>query len=163
MALAKRGGMSRTGSNSASMKKFSLAAALLAIVLALATGACSTISHYDQAAYEHAVNAKVDALTLMNKATGSYDAHQKKIESLITQLEKAYEYDRGRPLNVVTVAQWNILRDPDRDLLGGFLKTWKTKGTLSSTFVAEKKIQIADAFDQIIQFESGKLKPSQVK
>ena len=29
--------------------------------------------------------------------------------------------------------------------------------------VAEKKTQIADAFDQIIQLESGKIKPSQVK
>jgi PBP1b-binding outer membrane lipoprotein LpoB len=135
----------------------------LVIVLALMLSACSTISHYDQAAYEHAVNAKVDTLDLVSRATGSYDAHAKEIESLLTELDKAYEYDRGRPLNLITVTQWNILRDPDRDLLGGFLKMWKAKGALNPTFVAEKKAQISDAFDQIIQLESGKLKPSQVK
>ena len=145
------------------MKQVTPAAGLLVVMLAMATGACSTISRYDQAAYEHAVNAKVDTLVLMKKATGSYDEHQTEIESLLTELDKAYEYDRGRPLNRVTIAQWSILRDPDRNLLGGFLKMWKAKGSLSSTFVAEKKVQIADAFDQIIQFESGKLKSSRVK
>jgi hypothetical protein len=144
------------------MKQVTPAAGLL-VVLAMATGACSTVSRYDQASYEHAVNAKVDTLVLMKKATGSYDEHQTEIESLLTELDKAYEYDLGRPLNPVTIAQWSILRDPDRNLLGGFLKMWKTKGSLSSTFVAEKKAQIADAFCQIIQFESGKLKPSRVK
>jgi hypothetical protein len=144
--------------SSPAMKKHYAAASLLVGALALGLGACSTISHYDQAAYEHAVNAKVDALALMKKAIGSYDAHQKEIESLLTELDKAYEYDRGRPLNVITVAEWNILRDPEGNLFGGFLKVWKEKGSLDPTFVAEKKAQIAEAFDQIIQLESGKLK-----
>jgi hypothetical protein len=145
------------------MKQATPAAGVFVVMLAMAAGACSTISRYDQAAYEHAVNAKVDALVLMQKATASYDEHQTEIESLLTELDKAYEYDRGRLLNQVTIAQWSILRDPDRNLFGGFLKSWKAKGSLSSTFVAEKKAQIADAFDQIIQLESGKIKASQVK
>jgi hypothetical protein len=136
----------------------------LALILAtLATAACSTISTYDQAAYEHATSAKVDTLTLMDKATENYNDHLKEIEALATELNKAYEYDRGRPLNRITVAQWDILRDPNRNLVGGFLKMWKSKGSLSATFIAEKKTQIAEAFDQIIQLESGKIKPSQVK
>ena len=76
------------------------------------------------------------------------------------ELDKAYEYDRGRALNKITVAQWDILRDPNRNLVGGFLKLWKAKGSLSAVFVAEKKKQIGDAFDQIIQLESGKTKPT---
>jgi hypothetical protein len=133
------------------------------LVLALAFLGCSTISNFDQAAYEHATSAKVDALVLMSKATDDYSSHTKQVEALMIQLDKAYEYDRGRQLNRVTIAQWDILRDPNRDLLGGFLKMWKAKGTLSATFVEEKKKQIADAFDQIIQLESGKLKRSQLK
>ncbi|HYR21558.1 MAG TPA: hypothetical protein VEP30_01360 [Chthoniobacterales bacterium] len=125
--------------------------------------ACSLIAHYDQVAYEHATSAKVDTLALMDKATGSYDEHQKEIEALVTELNKAYEYDRGRSLNKITVAQWDVLRDPNRNLVGGFLKMWKAKGKLSATFIAEKKLQIADAFDQIIGLESGKQKPSEVK
>ena len=94
----------------------------------------------------------------MSKATDSYDTHEKEVEELITQLDKAYEYDRGRQLNQITVAQWDVLRDPNRNLVGGFLKMWKAKGRLSAAFVAEKKRQISDAFDQIIQLESGKRK-----
>jgi len=127
------------------------------------TGGCSLIAHYDQAAYEHAVDAKVDTLVLMNKAVGDYEEHRKDIETVMTELDKAYEYDRGRGVNDITVAQWDILRDPERDLVGGFLTTWKSKGSLSATFIAEKKKQIADAFDQIIQLEAGKLKTAKVK
>ena len=125
--------------------------------------ACSTISTYDQAAYGHATSAKVDTLTLMDKAAGSWNDHQKEIAALTNQLDKAYEYDRGRPLNKITVAQWEILRDPNRELIGGFLRIWEVKGSLSQTFITEKKAQVADAFDQIIQLESGKLRPSQTK
>jgi hypothetical protein len=133
-----------------------------AVAACLALAACSVIAHYDRVAYEHATSAKVDTLALIDKATGSYDERQKEIEALVTELNKAYEYDRGRQLNKITVAQWDILRDPNRNLVGGFLKMWKAKGTLSATFIAEKKRQIADAFDQIIQLESGKLKPTKV-
>jgi hypothetical protein len=123
-------------------------------------GACSLIAHYDQVAYEHATSAKVDTLALMDKATGSYDDHQKEIEALVIELNKAYEYDRGRALNKITVTQWDILRDPNGNVVGGFLKMWKAKGSLSATFVSEKKIQIGKAFDQIIALESGKQKPA---
>jgi len=131
---------------------------LVAIPTCVLLAACILIARYDQAAYEHATSAKVDTLTLINKATTSYDEHQKEVEALVTQLDKAYEYDRGRQLNRITVSQWDILRDPNRNLVGGFLKMWKTKGTLSAAFVAEKKRQVADAFDQIIQLESGKIR-----
>ena len=124
--------------------------------------ACTLIARYDRAAYEHATSAKVDTLALMDKATGSYNEHEKEVEALLLELDKAYEYDRGRQLNKITVAQWDTLRDPNRNLVGGFLKMWKAKGTLSATFVAEKKRQVADAFDQIIHLESGKPKPTKV-
>ena len=136
---------------------------LLPSLCLVALASCSTISTYDQAAYEHATSAKVDTLTLMDKATESYSAHEKEIIAVRTELEKAYEYDLGRPLNKITVAQWAILLDPERDLVGGFLKMWKSKGSVSAFFVTAKKKQIGDAFDQIIGLESGKIKPSQVK
>jgi len=127
----------------------------------LSLAACSLIAQYDQVAYEHATNAKVDTLALMDKATGSYSDHQKEIEVLVIELNKAYEYDRGRALNNLTVAQWDILRDPNGNLVGGFLRLWKAKGSLSSTFISEKKLQIGKAFDQIIALESGKNKPAE--
>lgn len=136
---------------------------LVILSACLFLAACSLIAPYDRAAYEHATNAKVDTLALMAKATHSYDQHQKEAEALMLEVDKAYEYDRGRQLNKITVAQWDILRDPNRDLVGGFLKMWKAKGSLSATFVAEKKKQVGDAFDQIIQLESGKLRTAKAK
>ena len=59
---------------------------------------CSTIATYDQVAYEKATDAKAEALALMDKATGSYSAHQQEIEAVSLTLNKAYEYDRGRAL-----------------------------------------------------------------
>ena len=120
---------------------------------------CSTIATYDQVAYEKATDAKAEALALMDKATGSYSAHQQEIEAVSLTLNKAYEYDRGRALNSVTVKQWEILLDPNRNLFGGFIRRWHEKGSLRPAYIAEKKPDIADAFDQIIGLERGKPKP----
>ncbi|MCS3859678.1 hypothetical protein [Salinibacter ruber] len=78
-------------------------------------------------------------------------------------MEKAYEFAKGRPENEISARQWRILIDPDRDLLGGFLADWKKQSAFSATFVEEKKTQIARAFDTIIELESGKKKPDEVR
>ena len=54
----------------------------------LSLAACSLIAQYDQVAYEHATNAKVDTLALMDKATGSYSDHQKEIGALVIVINK---------------------------------------------------------------------------
>jgi hypothetical protein len=127
--------------------------------LFLAT-ACSTIATYDQVAYEHATNAKVDALALMDKATTPYGNHIKDIEALQLELAKAAEYDNGRPLNRYTIELWNTLRG-DNGILNRFLMSWKKSGTLSSDFINDKKVHVAREFDDIIQLESGKIKTPQ--
>jgi hypothetical protein len=119
---------------------------------------CSTIAPYDQTAYEKATAAKAEALALMDKATGSFSAHEQEIESVSLTIDKAYEYDRGRTLNSITVRQWEILRDPNRNLFGGFIRRWREKGSLRPAYIAEKKTDIAEAFDQIIELERGKPK-----
>jgi hypothetical protein len=120
--------------------------------------ACSTIATFDQVAYDKATGAKAEALALMDKATDSYSAHIKEIEAVSLTIDKAYEYDRGRALNTITVQLWQILRDPDRNLFGGFLRRWREKGSLRSDYIAEKKPDIAEAFDQITGLEIGKRK-----
>ena len=132
-------------------------AAYITLLLSFAFASCSTISPYDQTAYLQAVNTKVDALTLMAKAVDDYTNHRTEVAEFMIELDKAYEYERGRPLNTDTIKQWDTLRDPNRDLLGGFLKEWKD-GKLLPVYVERKKAQIGTAFDQIIQLESGKIK-----
>jgi hypothetical protein len=125
--------------------------------------ACSTIATYDQAAYEHAVNAKVDTLALVGKATEPYASNVKGIEALNLELNKAYEYDKGRPLNQKTLQLWEQLLvektdDPDSGIYPRFLHIWQRQGTISSAAVTGKQQRIALAFDEIIGLESGKNK-----
>jgi hypothetical protein len=125
--------------------------------------ACSTIATYDQVAYEHAVNAKVDTLALVGKATEPYSNDVKGIEALNLELKKAYEYDKGRPLNQKTLQLWEQLLvekadDPDSGIYPRFLHIWQRQGTISSAAVIGKQQRIALAFDEIIGLESGKNK-----
>ncbi len=143
------------------MKRTIVAKYILGVAIALLT-ACNTISRYDQVAYEHATNAKVDTLALMDKATTSYDDHVKDIETVQLELAKAAEYDNGRPLNRYTIDLWKTLRSDD-GILKRFLMSWKKRGTLSSDFIYDKKEHMARAFDDIIQLESGKIKSAQAQ
>jgi hypothetical protein len=127
--------------------------------LFLAAG-CSTIATYDQVAYEHATNAKVDTLALMDKATSPYGDHIKDIEAVQLELAKAAEYDNGRPLNHYTIELWNTLRG-ENGILNRFLMSWKKSGSLSSVFINDKKAHVAREFNDIIQLESGKIKTPQ--
>ena len=77
---------------------------------------------------------------------------------MMLRVEKAYEYEKGRPKNEITTQLWEMLIAPDKDLLGTFLKDWKEKGLLGAYLVGEKKKQIGSAFDKIIELESGKRK-----
>jgi hypothetical protein len=114
-------------------------------------------------AYQQAISLKVDSLALMGKATQPYVDHETEVETLMLRIEKAYEYARGRPNNQFMTQQWEILKDPERNLLGGFIKRWHDEGSLSVSFVIEAKRQISSAFDQIIGLESGLIKPDWAK
>ena len=93
----------------------------------------------------------------MSKATGSYSEHTKEIAELNLELDKAYEYDKGRPLNHISVASWEILRGPN-GIINRFFTSWKTAGTLAPAVINDKKAHVAREFDDIIQLESGKNK-----
>ncbi|MEP6670051.1 MAG: hypothetical protein ABJF10_12905 [Chthoniobacter sp.] len=117
---------------------------------------CSTIATFDPVAYDKATGAKAEALALVDHATESYATRAKDAEAVLLTVNKACEYDRGRSLNNITVKQWEILLDPNGHLFGGFVERWKAKGSLRSAYIAEKRPDIAEAFDQIIGLEIGK-------
>ncbi len=99
----------------------------------------------------------------MGKATEPYAEHEQEAQALQLEVEKAYEFARGRPNNEISTKQWEILMDPGRNLLGGFLKRWKEESTLSAAFIVRAKDLVGDAFDTIIGLESGKIKPNDVQ
>jgi len=137
----------------------SLRSVLLPIFASLLLAGCSTIATYDKVAYDKATGAKAEALILMDRATDSYSAHSKEVEAVRLTIAKAYEYDRGRNLNAETVKMWEILRAPEGNLFGGFLRRWREKGSLKPDAIAIKKPDIEQAFDEIIALEIGKPKP----
>lgn len=123
------------------------------------SGCASNIATYDKVAYEKAVSLKVDSLSLMSKATNTYSKHKEEAKKLLKDIEKAYEYAKGRPKNGIITRQWRILKDAKRNLVGGFIARWESKGTLSDKVVTGSKSNVSLAFDQIIGLESGLIKP----
>jgi len=126
------------------------------LIFVLVTGCAPTIAPHRPLAYDKAISLKVESLNLMDKATEPYARHQAAAETLRLNLEKAYEDAKGIPNNEISTQMWDILKDPNRNLLGGFLKSWQKESVLKKAFIGEKKLQVGDAFDKIIALESGK-------
>ncbi|WP_205553013.1 hypothetical protein [Pectobacterium brasiliense] len=104
---------------------------------------------------------KVDALALIDKAlTEPFEENRHEVVLLKIQVEKAYEYARGLPKNEIVTKQWEIIKNPNRNSLGGFLAYWERNNSLSKTFVTDMKGVISNGFDQVIELESGKVKQS---
>jgi len=120
---------------------------------------CAPVSEFNQLAYQQSVNLKTDALNLISKSNENYIDHQAEIDSLKLNVENAYQYSKTIPNNNETISQWEIIRDPNRSSLFGLLDRWKSKTTLSDTFISQVKILIASDFNAIIDFENNKRKP----
>jgi len=53
---------------------------------------------------------------------------------------------------------WEVIKDPDRTLLGGFIKRWKAETRLGQVFIIEAKKQVAKGFDLVAELEGAKTK-----
>jgi len=138
------------------MKTFSHRSLFLFLFLFLI--GCSPVSEFNQAALDKTVSVKTDAINLISKANENYINHQSEIESLKTNVENVYLYSKTIPNNTETIAQWEIIRDPQRSSLFGLLERWKSKTKLSDTFITQVKLLIASDFNEIIDLENNKRK-----
>jgi hypothetical protein len=132
----------------------------ITLALPLLLAACALITHYDPTSYKNATDLKAEALILMDQAKEPPATHAAAIDAVLLKLQQAYEYERGKgDPNRFTVGQWAILVDPNRDLLGGFLRKWRADNApQGAVFIDEKKKQVAKAFDEIIALERAKVK-----
>jgi hypothetical protein len=134
------------------------AAAAASFILLFVASCSSSIAPYSETAYTRAVSLKVESLRLMSQAGHPYEDFAGKVRNLQIELDKTYEFARGRPRNEHSTRQWEILLDRERNLLGGFLRRWEESVALTWPFIEEAKVLVADAFDTIIGLESGKIK-----
>jgi hypothetical protein len=114
------------------------------------------IAKFDPIAFQQAPALRVESLMMMDKAIESYSQHEQEINTMMLKVEQAYEYAFNKPKNKLTANQWKILKNQDRNLLGGFMKRWKEKDRLDAVYIEETKGIIADAFDTIIDLEKRK-------
>ena len=143
--------------------KTNLNKAVSILIMIFVLLSCSSISVFSPEAYKQAVDLKVESLNLMSSATMPFADYEEEVLLLTTELDKAFEFSKGRPDNEISTEQWEILIDQEGNLLGGFLKRWETEGTLSEMFISEMQLLVSDAFDAIIGLESGKIDPSELK
>jgi hypothetical protein len=131
---------------------------LIAVSLWLVTACSPLIALYDQYAYTQAVSLKVDMQNLADQsATTSYSDAKANVAAVNTELQKAYEYDRGRSKDSLSSKQYRILLS-DNGFYKSFLKDWETHQKLSSTAAGEMKTQIGRLMDEVIALEAGKNK-----
>ncbi len=130
---------------------------LFVFALFICLAACAPlIGPYSPTAYKNATGLKAVTLALMDKATEPYPKYEQKVESLMVEIDKAYEYVHGIPSDNLSAGQWEILKNPEGDLLGKFFSRWKSKGTLNRVYIDEFRGIISDAFDEIICLEANK-------
>lgn len=128
------------------------------LCVAVVIVACSTITPFDQKAYDQSTAIKLEALSLMDKATDLYTSHIEDVTALRNNLSKAYEAAKLRSKNELSIKQWEIITDPKRNSIEGFLQFWEKKDKLSQEFINEAKIRISEHFDSVIQLEAAKNK-----
>jgi hypothetical protein len=138
-------------------------AVVCVVLFALAVGAgCAAVERtgpvQSPEVHKTATSIKVEASDLMAKATEPYSQHQAAADKLQMDMNKAYEFSRSIPKNEITTQQWAMMKDPNQPLMGGFLKRWKEKSTLSPTYIKEKQRLIEEGFDKIIDLETSKPK-----
>ena len=135
---------------------------ILLLSLFLSTSCSPSIAPFSETAYQQAIEMKVEAMELMPKATEPFEDYESEVAELRHGLNVAYEYADGRPDNEISARQWDIMIDPGRNMLGGFLSRWEDEGSLNEVFIQEAQKLVREGFDTIIGLESGKIDPDEV-
>jgi len=142
--------------------KFKLPVVIGFVLVASILTGCMSMALFDEYVYKETISVKVDAQLLMAKATTDYTNYQKDVEDLLANVQKLYEYEKGRSNNVETIKMWELMLNPDKNMLAGFMKRWQDKGKMGKMFVEEAQKQVKEAFDIIIGLETHKLKKEKV-
>lgn len=131
-----------------------LAPRLVALLLLVACA--PLIGAYSEQAYFNATSLKAQSLALVAKSGDSFADHADAVDAVLIDVDAAYEYSAGLPNNAISAAQWRLLRNPEGNLLGGFVRRWREDGSLPAAYRRAKHRQLGLAFDRIICLEINK-------
>lgn len=122
----------------------------------------SIIAEYSLQAYTNATSLKARSLALVDLSEGPYLPHVDVANTLMADINAAFEFANGLPNNQIAARQWDLIRDKERNLVGGYVEFWKTQSPsgVSDFFRNEAKTGIARAFDYVICLEVNKRESS---
>ena len=83
------------------VRRSSIPALSVFMLIGLLSTSCSSVSVYSPEAYKQAVDLKIESLNLMSFATMPYGDYEEDVAFLKTELNKAYEFAKGRPDNEI--------------------------------------------------------------
>jgi hypothetical protein len=141
-----------------SLSGFLLPAVLSATVL---TSACIPTSgpRYSPEAVSLTQSLKAESLSVLARSDEPFADHADAANLVVTKAIAAGAAAESVAGNDPIAEEWNLLTDPDGNLLGGAIARWEDRGTLSRTFRDEATIQVGRAFDLILCTEESKRTP----
>jgi hypothetical protein len=138
------------------VRSFAALGFLLACVVALSSCQVPGAAAVDDTARQNAILLKAETVALMGLSSEPFAQHQDAVAALTGKIEAAYQLAAVRPRGELIAREWQVLKDPERDLYGGFVKRWQTSGKLSPAFRDAITGQVGQAFDMIVCLEGAR-------
>jgi hypothetical protein len=140
------------------LAKMRVGLAPLLVVVGFLLAACTSlpVGEYSLQAYENATTLKAETLALVAKSGQPFSANREAVEALSVKIDAAYEFAAGTSKDSPSALQWQLMRDPNVNLFGGFVRYWQKRGTLKPTMRQQTADQMSAAFDHIICLEANK-------
>ncbi len=118
---------------------------------------CVSTAPYSSVAHRNAVELKVEVLSVLSKATGSFEDSALEVRRVELLASKAMEFAKSIPQNGGTVELWNEVMGPQESLWSEFKKKWSQDGALKPLILKLTKRNMTSGFDAIIKVESSKI------
>lgn len=113
---------------------------------------------YSPYLFDQTAELKKQTLSILDKATEPYTKYETKVDVLKSDLASLVQQERMRKRNKLKVKQWDLLLDPQGNLLNGSLEKWRKDTVMSETFIVLQRNLVEEAFNLIQEVEKQRLK-----
>lgn len=114
---------------------------------------------FDAFSLSRTIDIKAQAIDLMKRGGKSFSSVSEDVSDFKATANSLIDFERDRgEKNLKTVQMWELMMDPNQNLLGGFLNRWENEGKLNGPFIREAAGVVSKNFDKIIKLEKKKSK-----